>query len=148
MISRFRHLPRLPLLLLALCLLSAPASSGSYVWCLGNDGEAAFKIPRADDCCPEDAPVQETTVSPSTSLCVQGMCADSQCLDLSSHPHWRSPRSRSFIAKSILPPPAPLLALASVTAPLSPPLSGHLNLSASPRIPEPILLHRTIVLLI
>ena len=143
MISRFRHLPRLPLLLLVLCLLSAPASSSSYVWCLDNDGQAAFKIPRADECCPEDVPVQATTTSLSTSLCDQGICADSHCLDVSSHPHWRSPRSRSFTSKSLLPPPAPLLALASVTAPVFQPFFGRLNPRVSPRIPEPILLHRT-----
>lgn len=145
MIVSFRHFLRLPLLILALCLLSGPAGSASYAWCLDVNGQSRFV--GDDDCCPGTEAGSGQTSAPS-AWCDQGGCGDSRCLDVSSHLYWRSPSSRTFSAKIVLAPAAATAAAANFPPADFREWPGNLTPFSAPRISESILLHRTIVLLV
>lgn len=143
MMNFFRHsLPRLPMLvILAFCLFTAGRANPDLAWCLDGDGQAEFIPANTEECCPEA--MSPPVVAPSAQDC----CGDAPCLDISSHPHWQSPRSRILNAKLVFPPPAAL----AVAPPLfvdSLILIGQFTPPSQPRIPETILLQRTTVLLI
>lgn len=148
MMSLFRHLPRLPLLALALSLLVGSGSFANQAWCLDSSGQTEFKVAGAKNpCCPGEETTLPTTARASTPISIQGPGEDAQCLDISAHPHWRSHRSRSVTAKFVLIP-----SLFSIAASYTPPAlnaaPGNSETAFTPRVPESILLHRTVVLLI
>lgn len=148
MMSLFRHLPRLPLLALALCLLVGPGSFANQAWCLDSSGQAGFRVTGGKNpCCSAEEAIQPTAARVSTAFSVQGQGKDVQCLDISAHPHWRSQRSRSITAKPVL-IRAPFPIAAACTPPAFNAAPGNSEISFTPRVPESILLHRTIVLLI
>jgi hypothetical protein len=149
MMSLFRHLPRLPLLVLALSLLAGPVGLANYAWCLDSSGQAEFKVAAAGGrCCPLDDKTQPSTANSSNSMYDQRGCEDAQCLDISSQAHWRSHRSRSVLAKIFLPPAVPGFIITAVTPPIIKAISGNLKFCILPRLSDAISLHRTVVLLI
>lgn len=148
MMALFRHLPRLPLLALALGLLVGPGSFANQAWCLDSNGQTEFKVAGAKNpCCPGEETTQPTAARVSTPFSVQGPDKDAQCLDISTHQHWRSHRGRSVTAKIVL-IPAPFPIAASCTPPAANAAPVNSEIAFTPRVPESILLHRTVVLLI
>lgn len=141
-----RRLHKLPFLcLLALCLLTSPASSLGYVWCLSTDGHAAVEAAMAGDC-GMDNPVPATAAADGLALTV----ADDDCgpcLDVSTAHQWGSPRSRQEETPASIPIEFVPLAVAAHT-PVPDSILNQRVANAVPRTPEPILHHRTIVLLI
>lgn len=141
--SLFRRLPRLPLLvILTLCLLTAGHVNPGHARCLDRDGQAGFIPATSVVCCPEAA--SPAVVAPPAQTC----CGDKPCPDLSSHPQWRSKRSRVLNAKLLSPAPAAGLIVAPLALVGGRDLRGQFPAPSRPRIPETILLHRTVVLLI
>ena len=138
-----RRLPRLPLLVvLAFCLVTTSLVNPGFAWCFDGNGQAEFTPVNAGDCC------IETASPPVVVQPAQACCGDTSCLDVSAHPHWRSQRNRVLTAMLVLPP----LAADQIAVPLalvaSRVPSGQFPSPSPPRIPETILLHRTVVLLI
>jgi hypothetical protein len=133
---------RLPLLcVLLLCLL---ASQNGYTWCIGADGHNHTL-----------APVEEHSDSHQATHCDDqdpGLDVSpdehGQCLHIAVSTTWdqRSTRDSLVLDASAAAARAPVLAATGLLpAPL---LTNGLIPEPSPRITEPILLHRTTVLLI
>lgn len=140
-----RRLHKLPFLcLLALGLLTSPASSLGYVWCLSADGHAALEAAMAGDC-GMDNPAPTPIDTPDPSLTVEDDCGP--CLDVSTSHQWGSPRSRQKETPVSIPAEFAPVAMAEYTF-LPDRLLECLTDAAPPRTPDPILHHRTIVLLI
>ena len=142
-----RRLHKLPLLgLLVLSLLTSPLSSLGYVWCLDADGHATLEAAVAGDC-GLDNPAP-TTADPLTPSLTGGGDDCGPCLDVSPSHQWGSPRTRLADTPSCCPAEfAPVTVVRSSKLPeLS--LNNHPTADTIPRTPEPILHHRTIVLLI
>lgn len=142
-----RRLHKLPFLcLLALCLLTNPAGTFGYVWCVSADGHAALEVATAGNC-GLDNPVPTTDANPSVSLTIEtDDCGP--CLDVSPSHQWGSPRSRQDQAPVSFPTEFPLLVVGMPTPPPARFLNQHRVVNLSPRTPDPILHHRTTVLLI
>ena len=142
-----RHLLQLSLqCLLVLSLVTSPASSLGYVWCLSADGHASLEAAIAGDC-GLDNPVPTTADAPAPSL-TGGDDDCGPCLDVSPSQQWGSPRCRQEGTPVSLP-----AEFAAMTVAAHPPvperiLNNHPVADVILRTPDPILLHRTIVLLI
>jgi len=142
-----RRLHKLSILcLLILCLLTSQASTLGYVWCVTADGHAALEEAIAGDC-GFDNPPPSTDGITSTALTI-GANDCGPCLDISPSHQWGSPRTRQEEAPVSVPAEfAPVTVAAYISSP------DHLQtnpfaVTPPPRIPAPILHHRTIVLLI
>jgi hypothetical protein len=141
-IRRLHHLPLLCVLLVS--LLSSPVGSLGYVWCVGADGQATLEIAAAGDCS-MDSPALRADDSPALTA---GPDDCGPCHDISSTPRWSSVRTRNLDT-----PVSPPAGQAAVIATTDLSLSGQLLINLfpvepPPRVSEPILQHRTIVLLI
>ena len=136
---------RVPLLfVLLLCLL---ASQNGYTWCIGADvhNHARSTLGPVGECCGSDQAThcddqeQGLDVSPDEH---------GQCLHIAVSTPWdqRSTRDSLVLDESAAAPREPILAATGLLpAPL---LTNGLIPETSPRVPEPILRHRTTVLLI
>ena len=132
--------------LLVLNLVTSPASSLGYVWCLSADGRASLEAAMAGDC-GLDNPVPTTAVAPAPAL-TGGVDDCGPCLDISPSQQWGSPRSRQDGNPASCP-----AELAAVTVAAHHPVPERILNTPSVadvilRTPDPLLLHRTIVLLI
>jgi hypothetical protein len=142
-----RHLLQLSLqCLLVLSLATSPASSLGYVWCLSADGHTSLEAAMAGDC-GLDNPVPTSAAAPAPAL-TGGADDCGPCLDISPSQQWGSPRTRQDGTPASFP-----AEFAAVTVAAHPPVPARLLNSPSVadvtlRTPDPILLHRTIVLLI
>ncbi|MCM2264423.1 MAG: hypothetical protein NDI73_04430 [Desulfuromonadales bacterium] len=140
-----RRLHKLPFLcLLVLSLLTSPASSLGYVWCLSADGHAALEAAMAGDC-GMDNPAPIPVDTPDPALTVEDDCGP--CLDVSTSHQWGSPRSRQEETAVSIPAEFAPVAMAEYPS-LPDPVLNRPAVDAIPRTPDPILHHRTIVLLI
>lgn len=142
-----RRLHKLPFLcLLVLCLLASPASSFGFVWCVSADGHVTLETALAGDC-GMDAPL-----SPADDFADHLLAAQTDdcgpCHDISNAPSWGSARSRNTGNPDSLPAPlAPVIVATQLSLPERL-LNNRPVAESNPRTPEPIRLHRTIVLLI
>ena len=132
--------------LLVLNLVTSPASSLGYVWCLSADGRASLEAAMAGDCGLNNL-VPTTADAPGPAL-TGGVDDCGPCLDISPSQQWGSPRSRQDGNPVSCPSE-----FAAVTVAAHPPVPERIlnNPSVADvilRTPDPILLHRTIVLLI
>jgi len=144
LIRRFYHFPLLCLLVLS--LVTSTASSFGYVWCLSADGHAEVETAIAGDCgvaCTTPSPVKVPALSLNAEADDSGACLDVS----TSHP-WGSPRTRDDNSQF-----SPLVALAPITIAIFStagdqcPINRH-RPKPTPRIADPLQLHRTVVLLI
>jgi hypothetical protein len=145
-IRRFPHLPLL--CVLVLCLLTSPVSPFGYVWCLNADGHVELEAARADDCSLDCPPL--SAGNPPTFTIDAEASGCGPCLDVSTTLQWGSVRGRDSRGGSPVSLPTPFTppAVAAHTPQASNLLTKGLVAETSPRISEPILHHRTIVLLI
>ena len=142
-----RRLHKLSLLcLLVVCLLTSPASTFGYVWCVSADGHVSMEAAQAGDC---GMDIQAPTITGTPAPSLTGGVGDcGPCLDVSASHQWGSPRSRQdetplgFSAEF-----APAIVAAHSPLP-DRLLNDYPTGDAIPRTPDPILHHRTIVLLI
>lgn len=142
-----RRLHKLPLLcLLVLSLLTSPLSSLGYVWCLDADGHATLEAAVAGDC-GLDKPAPTTTDHPALSL-TGGDDDCGPCLDVSPSHQWGSPRSRQVDTPSSFAAEFSPVTVATYSKLTQLSLNNHPSAATIPRTPDPILHHRTIVLLI
>jgi hypothetical protein len=145
MLIRRLHKLSFPCLLI-LSLLTSPVSTLGYVWCLSADGHATLEAAMAGDCGLDNQfPLTADTLTPTLT---GGADDCGPCLDVSPSHQWGAPRSRQDDTPVNLP-----AELATVTVAAHAPLPDRtLNnrppVDALPRTPDPILHHRTIVLLI
>ncbi|NJC87721.1 MAG: hypothetical protein FIB02_04180 [Desulfuromonas sp.] len=143
-IRRVHNLPILCLLLL--CLLTSPVSTFGYVWCVSADGRATLEEAMVGDC------GLDTPAAPADSAATSSLTIDADdcgpCLDVSPSHQWGSPRTRQN--ETSVGVPAEFVPVTVKTYALFPDQlqTGHFAVSPSPRTPDPILHHRTIVLLI
>ena len=132
--------------LLVLSLLTSPVSSLGYVWCLSADGHATLEAAMAGDCGLDNQfPLTADTLTPTLT---GGADDCGPCLDVSPSHQWGTPRSRQGDTPVSLP-----AELATVTVAAHTPLPDRIlnnrpPVDAIPRTPDPILHHRTIVLLV
>ena len=142
-----RRLHKLPLLcLLVLSLLTSPLSSLGYVWCLDADGHATLETAVAGDC-GLDKPAPTTTDN-STSSLTGGGDDCGPCLDVSPSHQWGSPRTRLADTPSCCPAEFTPVTVARYSKLPELSVNNHPTTATIPRTPDPILHHRTIVLLI
>jgi hypothetical protein len=147
MIMFMRRLHHLPLLcVLVLCLLTSPVLSFGYVWCLSDDGHAVLETALAGDCglagpSPAAAEVPALSLNAGPEDC-------GPCLDISAALQWGSSRGRDGTSPANLPAPLAPAAVAALTPPVNPFLTTGLIPDPAPRVSEPLLHHRTTVLLI
>ena len=132
--------------LLVLSLLTSPVSSFGYVWCLDADGHATLEAAMAGDC-GLDNPAP-TTADPLTPSLTGGVDDCGPCLDVSPSHQWGSPRSRQADTPSSCPAEFSPVTLARYSKLPDLSLNNHPPVGTIPRTPDPILHHRTIVLLI
>jgi hypothetical protein len=142
-----RRLYFLPLLsLLIISLLIGPAITSGYVWCVTLDGHRALETVIAGDCA-ADSHGQSTESPADSTLTAKPGDGCGPCLDVSTSSHWGNCRSRQDKLPATLPVDfASTVVVATVPLP-----ARHLDthrIDTPPRIPDPILYHRTIVLLI
>jgi hypothetical protein len=144
-IHRLHHLPSLCVLLF--CLLVNPARAYDYVWCFGSGGHTALEEATQNGMCDKEAPV-----APGCGFieCARETGARNcgPCLDITSSSPWGSTRSRD----KGLSAGSPVLQLPVVVNVPTPSADhfltdGHFP-DSSPHIPQKILHHRTVVLLI
>ena len=142
-----RHLHNLPILcLLILCLLTSPVSAFGYVWCVSADGHAVLEEAMAGDC-GLDNPTPATDGNTAPALTI-GADDCGPCLDISPAHQWGSPRTRQEQSPASIPAEfAPVAVVSSIPLP-DRHQTSHFVATSPPRTPEPILHHRTIVLLI
>jgi len=144
------RLNSLPLILaLGICLLAGPFSSAGYVWCLGIDGHIHAKNTGGsakEHCDPhQDAPAGRQDHGPSLS---PGPSNPGQCMHIAVAAQWGTGSSRdSQVLDETTLAIQPSTSVAADLLPASS-LTNGLIVAFTPRTPEPILLHRTIVLLI
>lgn len=145
MFTLFRHIPRLPVFLLVLLsLFSGLTGATSHAQCLADSTPEAVGTTDSGDCSAEgtEAPVSAAaSVYPPSEEC-------GPCFALSLNQAWRAPRTRSLAAKIVLPQLAPPPLVAAFSAPFLKTVVHRLKPDLPPRTPEPIRLHRTIVLLV
>ena len=146
MVTSMRSLLRLPLLCtLLLCLL---AIQGGYTWCIGADGHnhAKSTLSLAKECCdPHQAAASDQQgQEPGFSASAHG-----QCLHIAITSQWSTASSRD--SQPLDETAATIPSSSSLTSSLQLPvpcLTNGLIPEPSPRIAEPLLYHRTVVLLI
>lgn len=144
----FRRYFRLPLVcLLIIGLLAGSASASNYVWCVSADGDhTSLEFAPTGDCSQNDClPATGDFAIPGFEAGTNG-CGP--CLDISSSHQGNVSRSRqggvSVETPAALPSVVPD-AFSFRPERIFPPYRGS---DLPPRIPDPILHHRTIVLLI
>jgi len=142
-----RRLHKLPFLcLLVLSLLTSPASSLGYVWCVSADGQATLETALVGDC-GMDAPALQAEGSPVLALtAATDDCGP--CHDISHTPRWGSARSRNTEVPVSIPAPLVPFVVAAHDSLTGRFLNSSFFVDPTPRTPDPILHHRTIVLLI
>jgi hypothetical protein len=139
---RLHHIPLLCLLIIS--LLMNPAVTSDHV---STDGHSFLEGAIAGNRV-SDNHDEETANTASSALSSEKAECCGPCLGISTSHYWRNSRTRQGDL------PVRLLvgtALTTVAAPVPLPernLNPHRLVAASPRIPDPILHHRTIVLLI
>lgn len=132
--------------LLLVVLLPVGINAEAVVFCLGADGHAVVETVVAGDCsvdCGTPAPVE---VLPPAMKDGDDGCGP--CLDISSSHQWGSPRTSDDCRHLDLPVILPQVAVAIANDAIIQLTNHGLIIEPPPRIPEPILLHRTTVLLI
>ena len=142
------RLHSLPLLwLLILCVLTSPSSTIGYVWCVSADGHIVLEAAVAGDCAAESRSAHpENTTNPAPAFEDADGCGP--CLDISASHSWGTARPcQDDLQTSLL---ASFVPANGVTAALLPErtLNTHFIVDTTPRIPAPILHHRSTVLLI
>lgn len=145
--SFHRIIKQLLLGLLIIGLLASSASAFNHAWCVSADDEhSLLEFVPSFDCSLDDCvPTAEDVETPGF---IAGTDGPGSCPDACSPPHWRSKRSRVLNAKLVLPPPAADQVVATLSLLNSRVLSRQFSSPPPPRIPDAILLHRTVVLLI
>ena len=147
MSALLQQILRLPLLIaLTLGLLAGPIASNGYVWCVAADGQARLMTEDANGCCPDSA--VSPTFRPPVVACETMATQCSPCFDVPVHSHWSSTRSRITNTQPVMFPPVPRFVAAGSTVGDARELPDGLSPEPSPRVPELILHHRTIVLLV
>ena len=149
---RIRRLHKLPFLcLLVLCLLTSPATSFGYVWCVSDTGHATLET-AVDGVCSLDLPTRPVGDFPILALNAESHDCDpypcGPCHDFSDTLRWGSASEHDTETAVSIPAAH---ASAIVATPLSLPdrfLTSRLDADPTPRTPETIRYHRTIVLLI
>lgn len=144
-IRRLRHLPLLCLLIIS--LLISPAVMSGYVWCVTEDGHGFLEEAIAGDCA-ADNHVEEAANIASAALSSAEDDGCGPCLDISTSHHLGTSRSRLDEQQASL---FAGIAPTTVAAPVLLPdrdLNNHRIVVVPPRIPDPLLHHRTTVLLI
>lgn len=144
-IRRFRHLPLLCALIL--CLLTSPGGALGFVWCIGADGHShATPLTAADrDCC---SAAQATHPDGHAPGLTDNAEDHGQCLHVAVTGQLGAGSSRDNQALDETPVTNRLSLFASVQPWSGQRLTNGLIPDASPRVSEPLLLHRTTVLLI
>jgi len=142
-----RIINQLLVCLLIIGFLASSASAINHVWCVSANGEQTIlEFAPTGDCSQDDCiPTAEDV---ATHGFIAGRDGFGPCLDVSSPTHLRSKRSRVLNAKLVLPTPAADQVVATLSLVNSRVLSGQFPSPPPPRIPDAILLHRTVVLLI
>jgi hypothetical protein len=152
MTMRIRRLHKVSFLcLLILCLLTSPASSFGYVWCVSDAGHATLET-AMDDVCSLDLPTHPVGDFPVLALNADANDCDpypcDPCYDISNSLRW-GPASDHDTETAISIPAAHASVIVATPLSLSDQyLTGHLKADPTPRIPESIRYHRTIILLI
>lgn len=132
--------------LLLVALLPVGINAEAVVFCLGADGHAIVETVMAGTCgvdCAAPAPVE---VLPPAMKGGDDGCGP--CLDISSSHQWGNPRPFDDSIHIKLPVMLLQAAVAIANDAVLQPINNGLIVEPTPRIPEPILLHRTTVLLI
>lgn len=147
-----RRLHKLPsLCLLILCLLTSPASSLGYVWCVSDTGHATLEA-ALDGVCSLDLPTRPVGDLPFLTRNAEANDCDpypcGPCHDISNTLRWASASDHGTeTAVSISASHASVI----VATPLPLPdriLTSRLDAEPIPRLPDSIRYHRTTVLLI
>jgi len=142
-----RIISQLLVCLLIPSLLASSASASNYVWCVSADGDhSVLELALAGDCSQDDC-------MPSTaSVATPGLEADTDgcgpCLDISSSHQWNVSRCRQGDIPADLPADLSLVVLDAFNPLPERTLNPYRLVAPPPRIPDPLLHHRTIVLLI
>lgn len=142
---RLFHIPLVCLLITG--LLAGSASAGNYVWCVSADGgHSVLEFAPTGDCSQDDCiPTTDGIAAPGFEA---GSDDCGPCRDISSSHQWNVSRSR----QGDLPVDSPadlFLVVRDIVTPLPERiLNTHRLVDPPPRIPAPILQHRTTVLLI
>ena len=141
----FRRLPKLSLLcLLTICLLTSPAISLGYVWCVSADGHAMLETAFSCDCC-KGSPVPRATGCPQVTLTANTDCCG-PCLMVPTAPCWSSAPTRNAEAPASIPAAhAPVVVVTQLSL-ADRFLTNHLVIDPPPRTSDSILHLRTIVL--
>jgi hypothetical protein len=144
-IRRFRHLPLL--CALVLCLLTSPGGALGFVWCIGADGHShATPLTAADrDCC---SAAQATHADGHASGLTDNAEDHGQCLHVAVTGQLGAGSSRDGQALDEAPATNRSPLFTSLQPWSGELLTNGLIPDASPRVSEPLLLHRTTVLLI
>ena len=142
-----RIIIRLLVCLLIPGLLASSASASNYVWCVSADGDhAVLEFAPTGDCSLDECiPTTDGVATPDFEADPDG-CGP--CLDVSSSHQWNVSRGRQGDVPVELPADLPLVVLDAFNPLPERTLNPHRLVDPPPRIPEPIVHHRTIVLLI
>ena len=145
MTMSIRLLLKMPLLcLLTLCLLTSPAISFGYVWCVSADGHAMLETAFSCDCC-EGSLVPRATDCPNVTLTGNTDCCG-PCLAVPAAPCWSSPPTRNTEAPVSIPAAhAPVVVVTQLSL-ADRFLTNHLVIDPPPRTSDSLLQLRTIVL--
>jgi hypothetical protein len=147
-----RRLHKLPFLcLLLLCLLTSPASSFGYVWCVSDAGHATLET-ALDDVCSLDLPTRPVGDFPILTLNADANDCDpypcGPCRDISNSLRWGPASDHDTETNiSILASDSPAIIATHISLP-DRFLLNHRAAGTTLRTPDSILNHRTIVLLI
>ena len=152
MTLHIRRLHKLPLVcLLVLCLLTSPASSFGYVWCVSDAGHATLET-ALDGVCSLDLPTRPVGDFPILTLNADANDCDpypcGPCRDISNTLVWGPASGHDTETNiSILASDAPAIVATHISLP-DRFLLNHRATDITLRTPDSILYHRTIVLLI
>lgn len=143
-----RRIFQLPLIcLLIVSLLASSASAASFVWCVSADGDhSALEFAPGGDCSRDDCTRPLGGTAPSVLSPEDDDCG--ACLDIASSHGWNVSRTRQSDVAADLPADLAPVALTARTPLPQRILNSHRLVELPPRIPDPILHHLTIVLLV
>lgn len=141
---RFHSLPML--CLLVICLLTSPMRSFGYVWCLSADGHTELEAVVGGDC--DRTPLAQAAIDLSALTLDDEGDDCGACLDVSPSPQWDSTRGRDGKTPASRITLSVPIAVAVLNHPVTPFFTNGLVPESSPRVYEPVLHHRTTVLLI
>lgn len=145
-IRRLLHLPLLGALLL--CLLASPGGALGFIWCIGADGHSHAKLQTGlpEDCCdPRPAAPADEHDDHGLSAAAQ---AHDDCLHIAITGQIGTAPGRDHLALDDAPATTGASAATSFTPQICHDVTTGLFTEHPPRIADPILQHRTIVLLI